>query len=396
MTDYAALLPYAKGGQVRVVELLASGASFRKAADTLGINIRTVSRHAEAVRKNAALRFVSPENGIDNPLPEGFTASGISELRNEQTGKAVLRWYKSKTDQEKLIETLVQRLEEFDFKPAPVIPASKSQANKNLLSLYTLTDFHLGMYAWAEETGDDWDTDIASKVLLNAIADMSYKAPNSETAILNLQGDFLHWDGLEAVTPMNKHVLDADTRHDRMIELALDLTMWAVEILAKKHKNVKVIVCEGNHDIAGSAWLRKAIKKMFCKTKRIEIDDTAFPYYAHLHGETLLGFHHGHKTKNKSLPALFSSEPRYRSMWGEANYCYIHTGHYHQTEQDMSEYGGAIVERHPTLAARDAYAARGGYVSRRAARVITYDKIDGEVERSTVLPRIAEAHYERS
>ena len=46
-----------------------------------------------------------------------------------------------------------------------------------------------------------------------------------------------------------------------------------------------------------------------------------------------------------------------------------------------------IVERHPTLAARDAYAARGGYVSKRAAKVITYDKEHGEVGSSTVLPR---------
>jgi hypothetical protein len=53
----------------------------------------------------------------------------------------------------------------------------------------------------------------------------------------------------------------------------------------------------------------------------------------------------------------------------------------------MSEDGGAIVERHPTLAARDAYAARGGYVSFRGARAITYDKQLGEVERITVLPR---------
>ena len=390
MTNYAELLPFAKGVQVRVIELLANGTSFRDVAKQLDLNIRTVKRHAAAVRKSAALKFFSPEQGINNPLPEGFTASGISELRNERTGESVLRWYKSKTDQEKLIEMLVERLEEFDFKPAPTIPASKKQGSKDLLSLYTLTDFHLGMYAWSEETGDDWDTEIASKVLLNAIIDMASAAPDSETAILNLQGDFLHWDGLEAVTPMNKHILDADTRHDRMIELALDLTMWAIDILARKHKLVKVIICEGNHDIAGSAWLRKAMKKLYSKTKRIEVDDAAFPYYAHLHGETMLGFHHGHKTKNKSLPALFSSEPRYRSMWGEANYCYIHTGHYHQTEQDMSEFGGAIVERHPTLAGRDAYAARGGYVSRRAARVITYDKTLGEVGRSTVLPRITD------
>jgi len=102
----------------------------------------------------------------------------------------------------------------------------------------------------------------------------------------------------------------------------------------------------------------------------------------------MLGFHHGHKVKNKSLPALFSSEPRFRKMWGLADYCYIHTGHYHHTEQDMAEAGGAIVERHPTLSSRDAYAARGGYVSWRAAHAITYHKDYGEYRRVTVTPKM--------
>ena len=73
-------------------------------------------------------------------------------------------------------------------------------------------------------------------------------------------------------------------------------------------------------------------------------------------------------------------------MWGKSKYCYIHTGHYHHQEQDMAEFGGAIVARHPTLAARDAHATRGGYVSWRAAKAITYDKSRGEISRKTVTP----------
>jgi hypothetical protein len=154
------------------------------------------------------------------------------------------------------------------------------------------------------------------------------------------------------------------------------------------HKKVVVIVQEGNHDPMSSIWLRKALIQYFKKNKRVEILDVEFPFYAHLHGEIMLAFHHGHKVRNKSLPALFASEPRYREMWGKAKYCYIHTGHYHQREQDMSEYGGAIVERHPTLAARDAYAARGGYVSWRAMNCITYHKSKGEISRRTTVPDV--------
>lgn len=384
------LLKYCETERQReVIEaLIQNNGNKADAAKHLGTDDRNMRRLIKRVEKQAAERGYSPEHGINYPLPETQKIRGVSELKDERTGQSILKWYKSQSRAEQAAETILEALETLKYKPAPKIKLSKTQLNKDLLSLYTLTDFHLGMYAWADETGEDWDTEIASKVLVKSIHDMCRKAPDSESAILNIQGDFLHWDGLDAVTPQNKHVLDADTRFDRMIELSLDLVMWAIEILCKKHKHVKVIICEGNHDLAGSGWLRKSMKKIYRGNERVEIDDTSFPYYAHLHGEIMLGFHHGHKMKNKSLPSLFSSEPRYRLMWGQSQYCYIHTGHYHQTEQDMSEFGGAIVERHPTLAARDAYAARGGYVSRRGARVITYHVTEGEVDRSTVLPML--------
>ena len=74
-------------------------------------------------------------------------------------------------------------------------------------------------------------------------------------------------------------------------------------------------------------------------------------------------------------------------MWGKANYTYIHTGHYHHREKEAKEAGGAVVIRHPTLAAADAHAVRGGYISKRGAHVITYHVEDGEVDVSTVYPR---------
>ena len=82
---------------------------------------------------------------------------------------------------------------------------------------------------------------------------------------------------------------------------------------------VVVVQAEGNHDMSGSIWLRKHIKYVFKDDKRVEVIDNEFPYYAYLHGEILLGFHHGHKKKMAQLPKLFSSEPRFRKLWGQVN-----------------------------------------------------------------------------
>jgi hypothetical protein len=43
-----------------------------------------------------------------------------------------------------------------------------------------------------------------------------------------------------------------------------------------------------------------------------------------------------------------------------------------------------IVEQHRTLAPADAYSARGGWLTGRDAKVITYDKRYGEVSRLTI------------
>lgn len=380
------LKKYATERQLEVIEAVEKYGSQGKAANALNTSQRNVERILARVRRNAAKRGYSPDHDMTHTTPEGYKVKGVSTYYDED-GNVRGQWVKTDEDKQARIDSLLERLEEFSWKPAPKIPLKVKNHDKALCTLLTITDFHMGMFSYYKETNNNWSADIAVKEYLSAIQEMCDGSPNAHTGILNIQGDFLHWDGLDAVTPTSKHVLDADTRFSRLIDMSLDVIMMSVEIMLAKFSQVKVIVCEGNHDLVGSMWIRKAIKKIYMKNPRIEVDDTDFPFYAHLHGSIMLAFHHGHKVKNSNLPALFSSEPRYRKMWGEAEYTYIHTGHYHHTEQMMGEGGGAIVERHPTLSGKDAYAARGGYHSWRAAHAITYHADYGEHRRVTVTPK---------
>jgi len=382
------LLRFASSERHReVVQAVIAHGSNNKASKVLGCGRRTVDRLMKRLEARAATKAVAPHRSVNKETMEGFEAKRISTAYKGDTDEVALQWVIQEREKGYKPQLVIDAIEDFQWKAAPVIPKAKGH-NSELLTLYTLTDFHLGMYAAKSETGDSWDIGIAEHEALSAITRMADGSPESEIAILNLQGDFLHWDGLLAVTPASKHVLDASGRFCELIEMALSVTLACIEILLRKHKTVKLLVCEGNHDESSSAWLRKAAKVIYRDNKRMIVDDTDFPYYAHLHGEIMLGFHHGHKKKNTALPTLFASEPRYRQMWGSASYCYIHTGHYHHTEQDMSEGGGAIVERHPTLSGRDAYAARGGYTSWRAAHAITYHNQTGECLRVTVTPNV--------
>ena len=371
--------------QTQIYNLKHQGLSHRQIADRLGMDLRNVYRSMRRVKERAAKSGYSPEHDWNHPVPDGHKIKGVSTFYDDD-GRPVRQWVKSQTDEKRQFEILIERLEEAHQDVPRFKPTKKpAKVENSLLSLLTITDFHLGMYAYEAETGDDWDIKIARDVFLNSIHDMVAASPRAGTGMLCQLGDFLHWDGILNVTPQSGHILDADTRYAKLVDLTMSVMAEAVNIMLSHFGRVVIVNAEGNHDISGSIWLRKHLAHLFSKERRVEVIDNDYPYYAYLHGQTMLAFHHGHKMKLPQLHKLFASEPRFREMWGKANYTYIHTGHYHH--ERVVEDGGAIAEQHPTLAARDAYAARGGWVSRRGAKVITYDKIDGEVSRITVRPR---------
>ena len=362
------------------------GHSQYQAAKILDCTRNAIMCAVREIKRKAQRRGYSPDHDWRNPVPDGHKIKGVSTFYDED-GVPIRQWVKSQTDEQRQFEILIERLEDSQSGlPKFKATAAPKSCDESLLTLLTITDFHLGMYAYEAETGDDWDVTIARDVFLNSINDMIKAAPNSETGMLCQLGDFLHWDGILSVTPQSGHILDADTRYGKLVDLSMSVMTEAVNMMLKKFNKVIVVSAEGNHDISGSIWLRKHLKHLFGNEPRLTIIDNDFPYYAYLHGETMLAFHHGHKVKLANLHKLFASEPRFREMWGQANYTYIHTGHYHH--ERVIEDGGAIAEMHPTLSGRDAYAARGGWVSRRGAKVITYDKSAGEVARITVRPRI--------
>jgi hypothetical protein len=253
-----------------------------------------------------------------------------------------------------------------------------------LCNLYTMTDCHMGMLAWAKEGGEDWDISIAERVLVGCFEHMVMSSPAARVGIVNQLGDFLHYDGLSAVTPTNGHVLDADSRFPKMVEATVRVLRRLVDFTLQRHDEVVVIMSEGNHDIASSVWLRIMFAALYENEPRVKVIDSPLPYFAYQHGQTMLAFHHGHMKKNDQLPGLLAAQ--FAVMWGATLRRYAHTGHRHHEE--LKEHGGMKVVQHPTIAARDAYAARGGYISTRQVTCYTYHRIHGQVGSTTVVPEM--------
>lgn len=284
--------------------------------------------------------------------------------------------------QAEALQAMVAALKE-DLPRVSIIPAPQG-TQANLLNQFTITDNHFGMLSWREETGSDYDLRIAEELLLDWFSAAIDLAPDAHTAVLAQIGDLMHHDALESVTPAHRHVLDADSRLQKVIRVVIRTIRRIIDMLLQKHQHVHVIMASGNHDPASSAWLREMLAAMYENEPRISVDNSPSLYYAYEWGKTALMYHHGHKRGVNNVDATLAG--MFRELYGRSKYAYAHVGHRHSDEGRKS--GLMYIEQHETLAAPDAYAAGGGWLSGRSAKVITYHREFGEVGRLTLRPEM--------
>jgi len=366
----------------QIIAALREHGSQRKAALALGVNRRTIERRAASL----ALKGYSPAHDMTHAVPDGYKVKGVSTLYRED-GTVAAQWVKSNADAERQREMLQAAFAGMaDDLPRIRRSAAPKGRNADLLTCYVVTDYHLGMLAWSEETRcEPWDLSIAERLLVDWFASAIAQAPESETAVFAQLGDFMHFDGLDAVTPEHRNLLDADTRFQKVVRSAIRVLRRVIDMLLAKHKTIRVLMAEGNHDPASSVWLREWFRAIYESEPRVTVDTSPDPYYCVEHGDTSLFFHHGHKRNTGNIADVFAA--KFRDVFGRTKHSYAHMGHRHHAE--MKESSLMIVEQHRTLAANDAYASRGGWISGRDAKAITYSKRFGEVSRVTVSPDMA-------
>lgn len=384
MTDYASLLPYATPSQAEKLQAIIEHGGARGAAKAMGLNIRTVERAVQLVRGRAAQRGHSPDHDMTRTVPDGYKVKGVSTYYDAD-GQVRGQWVKSQADQEQreaLMREAIAAMGESIKREKPNKASPK--CNTALANCYILTDFHLGMLAWGDETGDDWDTQIAEDLMVAWFSQAIRSAPNASVGILAQLGDLLHWDGMLAVTPASGHILDADTRFQKLVRVAIRALRRVVQMLLQKHERVHVIMAEGNHDPASSIWLREWFSVLYEDEPRVTVDLSPDPYYHYEHGKTSIFFHHGHKRGPDGIDDVFAA--KFRDVFGRTKFSYAHLGHLHNRK--VIESALMVVEQHTTLAAKDAYASRGGWLSQRSASVITYHDQHGEVGRVTITPEM--------
>lgn len=366
-----------------LIAALRAHGSNAKAAKALGLHIRTVERR----RARLALKGWSPDHDMTRTVPDGFAVKGTSTLYRED-GTIAAQWVKSSADADRreamLRETLVALTEDLpQLKPR----RSGRAGHSDLLTAYLIGDPHIGMRAWGEECGDDWDLTIAERVHCGAMAQLVEAAPATECGLIVNLGDLLHYDSMAAVTPRGGNMLDADGRYAKMVRVAVKVMRQCIESALSKHRRVHVINAPGNHDETGALWMSIALSQIYEREPRVTVDTSPSLFAYHRWGKCLIGVHHGHTCKMDQLPSVMAADRA--TDWGETLHRYWWTGHIHHVT--VREFPGVMVESFGTLAAKDAYATAGGWRSRESMTAIVLHKEHGEVARSMVSPAMVPA-----
>ncbi len=356
------------------VKAVADYGSQKKAAKALGIARSTLQ---ERLKKAAR----SGNDGLAlKPVPFGHSVRGISTLYDAD-GIARSQWIKTKVDAVS-IEDLAEYFSDAfrSYKGGSPIVLRPQTTDDSLLTVYPITDLHIGMMAWGAETGVDWDMKIAEETALDVYAKLIMQSQPSKTALLVNLGDFFHINDSKNVTPASGHLLDVDSRYQKIIYTGVRIFLKVIEMALGKHERVVVRNTKGNHDSDACVALNVALSLWFSDEKRVTIEDSPRQLWAYAFGNSLLGFYHSHTMKPDRAAMALACE--YANEWGKSKYRMMMHGHYHQ--EMVKEVGNVRVEGFQTLAARDEYAASSGYYSGRSATAITFHELRGEIGRHRV------------
>lgn len=352
-----------KQEQIEASRLKAEGLTRAQIAERMGLSERQVkSRLAAAIRDPA----------IQGAMEHIGTGMEPNTIWIKDDKYSVELRPKRKTG-----VTLEDIADAFDnITPADPVAPPASVMN-DLLTIYPLFDVHFGMLSWGEETGEDYDTNLASSDMAMALGKTMALTPDSHTALLLIGGDFFHADDGNAETPASKHKLDVDGRHDRVIDLGVDLLANAVETLLRKHDEVRIKVLRGNHDENAHRVIRVAMSQRYRNEPRVIVDCGKADLFHMAWGVGLIAAHHGDRSKPERLALEIADTC---PEWSSTRQRYVFTGHVHHTQ--VKDMGAIQWESLRAFCPRDAYAAGHHYSSRRQMQSITFHKEDGLVLRA--------------
>lgn len=334
----------------QIAELLEQGVGVKKIRKRLSVGYHRVNRIKQERLKDELYPKDANWEGLS------FDLDRVSDMRENKLGKPV--WYKWKANadsRKEALEGYIEGLKENLPRHAPIPPP---QHTNDLCAVYPMGDPHLGMRAWKEESGEDFNIETATSDLLAAVDNLVSRAPPCKQAVIVNTGDAFHYDNKSATTARSGHILDKDLPIGVLTRIGMLCFRQCVETALKHHERVEVINAPGNHDEVLAHVLSAFLAIHYENEPRVNVQNNCTGRHYFAWGKNLIGAVHGHETKDSQLPILMALEMP--QEFANATYKLWLRGHlHHDNRKEVAP--GVYIEMVRTLAAGDQHATSNGY-----------------------------------
>lgn len=375
VADYA---QPAKAASVRAVLELGS---IEAAAEALGKTTERVRDDLTAAERQAARVGYAPAHDMVHPAPAGFSVKGVSTLYGND-GTVRGQWVKTAADRESQLAALFDAVQSIvePFRGRSDETKAPKHGDESLLAVYPMGDPHFGLFAWADECGEQFDLATAEANLVAAVDKLVGLAPAAKQALVINLGDFFHADNSSNRTSRSGHALDVDGRWQQILAVGIRAMRRCIDRALEKHESVRVINAIGNHDDHSAIVLSLCLAGYYENNPRVTIDTSPSPFHWLRFGACLLGVTHGDSAKFADLPGIMAHDRA--EDWGQTKHRFWYCGHVHH--DSLKEFPGVTVETFRTLAARDAWHHRSGYRSGRDMKLDILHRDHGRIARHIV------------
>jgi hypothetical protein len=283
----------------------------------------------------------------------------------------------------------------------PLRPVSRPPStNSGYLYVATIGEPHLGKMAWAPETGEHYDLDIACERVRQSHRHLMQRAAvlRPEKIAVVIGDDFFTAD-----TPTNTTTAgtpqEVDGRYRKVFRRGVELCREIVEGW-RQIAPVEVWIKVGNHDQTITWHAGEVLAAMYGPTADVTVINPDRLRHYQRWGTCLIGLTHGDKEKDDKLPMLMAHEAK--ADWADTTCRVWLTGHLHTLKaktqravvqpmlSDVHEEMGVVIRRCRSLSGTDAWHAQLGYVGNiKAAEGFAFHATLGETDIHTGV--IAEA-----
>ena len=354
------------------------GRRLRLSTDEENLIYKHRAKSVDNINDNSALNQHLTDRGIDQKdvvsVKHWQSASGdyrFSIVTKEDYG----------LDEQQIFENVNKFIEGY----SPDYEKIKRKKGKHLLVINP-ADIHIGKYASALETGEEYDCETAVMRVLEGVQGLIKKAEgfDIDKVLFCIGNDILHTDNVMSSTTKGTFQ-DTDGKWWEHYEIALMLYVKCVEML-REIAPVDVLHSMSNHDYQSGFHLAHTLKSWFRKAEdvRFDVSVSARKYYQY--GKNLIGLEHGDGAKMDKLPLLMANEKP--KEWSETTHRYWYLHHLHHKIKhkylDTKDYIGVTIEYMRSPSSSDSWHSAKGFCGvPRACEAFIHDKESGQVARLT-------------